>query len=161
MTIEISSTSSSYILVLWVYLFLWDLLIEVFQNQIDWFIDEKWCGSFGMVLRTTTNQCLFYQWRFFLPTNSHKRKMKKIVEFCDGGDSLLPMFTFLEFLFIIIWIFFLQNYFVFQFSILIKSSMLFEQKNPPTWGLWLSGNNSFILNQLSGVRSLALGMERH
>ena len=120
MTIEISSTSSSYILVLWVYLFLWDLLIEVFQNQIDWFIAEKRCGSFGMVLRTTTNQCLFYQWRFFLPTNSHKRKMKKIVEFCDGGDSLLPMFTFLGFLcIIIIWFFFFADLFcipIFQFN---------------------------------------------
>ena len=30
-----------------------------------------------------------------------------------------------------------------------------------TWGVWLSGKDSFTLNQLSGVRSLALGMEKH
>ena len=39
----------------------------------------------------------------------------------------------------------------------------FIRKTPPseTWGVWLSDKDSFTLNQLSGVRSLALGMEKH
>ena len=32
---------------------------------------------------------------------------------------------------------------------------------PVTWGVWLSDNDSFTLYQLSGVRSLALGMEKY
>ena len=37
----------------------------------------------------------------FLPTYSHEGKMKKMIGFCDGGGSLLSMFTFLGFLCII------------------------------------------------------------
>ena len=49
-----------------------------FENQFDWFIADKRCGSFGMVLWTTTTQWLFYRWQFF---STHKFSWRKDEEY--------------------------------------------------------------------------------
>lgn len=92
-----STKFSSFKLVFLSYFFLWDLLIcGCFQNEISWFIVDKRCKFFEMILGTTTTHNDFDDFDvsdivFFTHTYSSKNDEYKWLEILGGNDSLLAI----------------------------------------------------------------------